>query len=123
MAAASAPKRQSALAASRPLFTATARSLKPRTRLPAPGARAVSPLSHQHCHLTEQSTGTDISILKDQRPAGECTCSRATKENSKPAGSACACGKRSEDACNCGGSEVGKASDLETDFTTKASGA
>ncbi|KAK3118010.1 hypothetical protein LTR53_000046 [Teratosphaeriaceae sp. CCFEE 6253] len=31
----------------------------------------------------------------DQRPAGECTCSRAQTENSGPKGSTCACGKRS----------------------------
>lgn len=61
--------------------------------------------------------------MTDQRPAGECTCSRSSNENSKPTGSACACGKRSQDACNCGGTEIGQASDLETDFTTKASGA
>jgi len=59
-------------------------------------------------------------MYPDQRPAGECTCSRASNENDKPAGSACACGKRSANACNCEGTEVGKASELETDFTTKA---
>ena len=58
--------------------------------------------------------------LTDQRPAGECTCSRAQKENDAPSGSACACGKRSANACNCERSEAGQASELETDFTTKA---
>nr|POF04091.1 hypothetical protein CFP56_21846 [Quercus suber] len=56
----------------------------------------------------------------DQRPAGECTCSRAGAENAKPAaGSTCACGKRSSDSCTCGGTEAGVSSELETDFTTK----
>lgn len=66
---------------------------------------------------------TSTNIHPDQRPAGDCTCSRAQTENNKPTGSACACGKRSADACNCEGTEVGNASELETDFTTKASGA
>ena len=35
-------------------------------------------------------------FLTDQRPAGQCTCSRANTENAKPAGSTCACGKRDQ---------------------------
>jgi hypothetical protein len=41
---------------------------------------------------------TAVTLLtrdSDQRPAGECTCSRSSKENTKPSGSTCACGKRS----------------------------
>ena len=67
--------------------------------------------------------GMHTNALSDQRPAGDCTCSRAQTENNKPTGSACACGKRSANACNCEGTEVSNASELETDFTTKASGA
>ncbi|KAK5717014.1 hypothetical protein LTR17_016156 [Elasticomyces elasticus] len=55
---------------------------------------------------------------EDQRPAGECTCSRAQTENAGPKGESCACGKRSSDSCTCGGTEA-DSSELETDFTTK----
>jgi hypothetical protein len=116
-AAASAPKRPSAPAASSPPCNATARSRPPRTRPLVPDAHAVSPIIP---HITYCKTKTLTIYPTDQRPAGECTCSRATNENDKPSGSACACGKRSANACNCEGTETGKASELETDFTTKA---
>ncbi|KAH6859008.1 hypothetical protein BKA58DRAFT_393399 [Alternaria rosae] len=46
------------------------------------------------------------------------TCDKAATENKLPAdSSACACGKRTEDACNCGRADNGS-SNLETDFTT-----
>jgi hypothetical protein len=71
---------------------------------------------------TSQQDHKMLTQHPDQRPAGECNCSRASNENDKPSGSACACGKRSANACNCEGTEVGgnNASELETDFTTKA---
>ena len=84
------------------------------------------------------------------RPAGKCTCERAATENSKPAGSTCACGARpaSEsitpfllysaplctylvraltpttlDACSCEKASDGGILPTETDFTTKAKAA
>lgn len=50
------------------------------------------------CHLTGSKVPLQERMLNsfaDQRPAGECTCSRSSAENSKPAGATCACGKRS----------------------------
>jgi hypothetical protein len=119
-AAVSAPKRPSAPAASSPPCNAPARSRPPRTRPLALGVRAVSPIKPPNNTRTIQHANDYVS--SDQRPAGECTCSRASNENDKPSGNACACGKRSANACNCEGTEVGagKASELETDFTTKA---
>ena len=33
-------------------------------------------------------------VMPVARPAGECNCNRASQENTKPAGSTCACGAR-----------------------------
>ncbi|GAB7364582.1 hypothetical protein MBLNU230_g5389t1 [Neophaeotheca triangularis] len=82
-----------------------------------------------HCDCERAQTENVVAGARcscNQRKAGECTCSRAPQENSGIKGDACACGKRAKgtvDSCSCGGTEVGGASNLETDFTTKASGA
>ena len=96
-----------------------------------------------------KDTNTEIRMI-GARPAGQCTCERAATENTKPAGSTCACGARpaSEstapfilssaprlyfhttcsntnqlDACSCEKASDGGTLPTETDFTTKAAGA
>jgi len=64
-----------------------------------------------------------MSMLTGARPAGECTCERASTENSKVTGAACSCGARPADACSCEKAADGGVLPTETDFTTKAAGA
>lgn len=52
------------------------------------------------------------------RAAGDCTCDRASDENSKPAGNTCACGQRAADSCTCEKAADGGLRPEETDFTT-----
>ncbi|KAI7654191.1 hypothetical protein KC318_g13742, partial [Hortaea werneckii] len=82
------------------------------------------PALHCNCEKAQAENKTAGARCScQQRPAGSCTCSRSSTENTKPTGATCACGQRASDSCTCGGTQVGQASELETDFTTKASGA
>lgn len=58
--------------------------------------------------------------LTGARPAGQCTCDRASSENATPSGNTCACGQRSAGSCTCEKAADGGLLPDETDFTGKA---
>jgi hypothetical protein len=51
------------------------------------------------------------------RPAGSCTCDRASTENATVSGDLCSCGARPADACTCEKAADGGLLPTETDFT------
>ncbi|KAA8893074.1 hypothetical protein FN846DRAFT_980567 [Sphaerosporella brunnea] len=53
-----------------------------------------------------------------RRPAQECTCERASQENTV-SGATCECGKRPADACTCEKNSAYGPREGEIDFTTK----
>jgi hypothetical protein len=138
---ASAPRKPHAPAANSPPCTAPATRKPPRTPSRELDVRAVSTLAF--CFLSENSRpysalcGTVYSLVlllrihetrdadhssspSGARPAGQCTCDRASTENTTPSGNTCACGQRSAGSCTCEKAADGGLYPDEVDFTSKA---
>ena len=86
---ASVPPKQPARAANRALCTALAIKQVPRTKSQA---RDVAAVRTFHLFLPRDVCSYELGA----RPAGECTCDRATTENAGLTGETCQCGSRAK---------------------------
>ena len=115
----SVPRKPPAHAANNPPWNVHARRKLLRTASKVHDAHVVSffsllfPLDQStKCVTNPQTIGA--------RPAGECTCDRASQENVTPSGNTCACGQRSAGSCTCEKAADGGLLPGEVDFTSKA---